>query len=114
MRTNLKNKRQLESILLICVLVATTIVVIVPLTAPKAEAVVHLNSALLEDGDPTYDMDGFANGQVFWDANVDHIISDPTGYTIEAGMTLDIPNLNWHFEGEPAANKVEFQGLGKY
>ncbi len=51
MRANLKNlkdKRQLESILLICVLVATSIVIIVPLTAPKAEAVTHLISAFDE------------------------------------------------------------------
>jgi hypothetical protein len=106
---NLKNKRQLESILLVCVLVAASVMILIPLTAPKAEGVTHLASALLEDGDPTYDMDGMVNGIVVWDALDDHFID--TNYQIEVGMTLDIPNLNYQF-GNPAEYIIEFIGAG--
>jgi hypothetical protein len=107
----LKNKRQFESILLVFVLVATSMIVIIPLTAPKAQAVVHLQSTLIEDGNPTYDMDGMMNGIVLWSDVEDHIISDPTGYEVSLGTTLDIPNLNWQF-GNPSENVVEFQSGG--
>jgi hypothetical protein len=111
---NVKNKKQLESILLVCVLVATTMIVIFPLTAPKAKGITHGTSCFLEDGDPMFDFDGVPgqNGYVLWDANDDHIISDPAGYTIEAGMTLEIPNLNYWL-GDPSENIIEFQGFGK-
>ncbi len=113
---NMKNKRQLESILLVCVLVATSMVVIFPLTAPKAKAVVHLTSCDAEDGDPLYDFDGTPpgskNGYVLWDEFDDHIINSPLGYIIEPWMTLEIPNLNYLL-GDPAENIVEFQGMGK-
>jgi hypothetical protein len=110
---NIGNKRQLKSILMVCVLVATSMMVIFPLTAPKAKAVVHLTSAFQEDGDPTYDHDGIfgKNGYVLWDEFDDHIISDVLGYTIEVGYTLNIPNLNY-FSGNPAENVVQFQGFG--
>ena len=111
---NVKDKKQLESILLICVLVATSIVIIVPLTAPTAEAVTHMYSAFAEDqAGPPYDMDGVAgDGHVLWDVGTDHIISNPAGYIIEVGMTLEIPNLNYRL-GDPAENVVEFVGSGK-
>ena len=82
---NIKNKRQLESILLVCALVATSMIVIFPLTAPTAKAVVHLESTMMEDGNPTYDMDGMANGIVVWTDLDDHIINDPMGYTVNPG-----------------------------
>ena len=106
--------KKLESILLICVFVATTMMVILPLTAPEAQAVIHLATALDEDlFGPPYDMDGVqGNGHVLWSDAEDHIIGDPLGYTIEAGMTLEIPNLNWQFDN-PSENVVEFQGNGK-
>jgi hypothetical protein len=106
-----KDKKQLKSILLVYMLVATSMVVIFPLTAPKAEAVVHLASAMDEDGNPAYDFDGipFPNGYVLWDQNDDHIISDPAGYIIQPGYTLDIPPLN--YDGNPMTNSINI-GLG--
>jgi hypothetical protein len=110
MRVNLekvKEKRQLESILLVCVLVAASAMILIPLTAPKAEGVTHLASTLLEDGDPVYDMDGIVNGIVLWDNFDDHFID--TNYLVEPTMTLDIPNLNYQF-GDPAENVIELGG----
>jgi hypothetical protein len=115
MRINLKklkDKKQLESIILVCVLVAASVMVIIPLTAPKAKAVTHLASAEAEDlaGAP-YDMDGVAgDGHVLWANNEDHIIN--TDYIVESWMTLEIPNLNWRL-GDPAENIIEFQAPGK-
>jgi hypothetical protein len=86
-------------------------IVIFPLTVPKAKAVVHLSSTMDEDGDPTYDMDGIMNGIVVWADDDDHIINDPLGYTVDPGYTLEIPNLNYQ-TGNPAEFVVEFQGLG--
>jgi hypothetical protein len=104
-----KEKGQLKSVLLVCVLVATSIVIIVPLTAPKAEGVNHLASADAEDqAGPPYDMDGIpGNGRVLWEFNDDHII--PTDYTVESWMTLDIPNLNWQL-GYDWENTIQFVG----
>jgi hypothetical protein len=103
----LKEKGQLKSVLLVCVLVATSMIVILPLTAPKAQAVTHLASADAEDqaGAP-YDMDGnIGDGHVLWDVGVDHIIN--TDYTVEAWMTLEIPNLNFR-SGVSDPNVIEF------
>jgi hypothetical protein len=103
----LKEKRQLESIILVCVLVATNMIVIFPLIAPKAEGVTHLASAAAEDaaGAP-YDLDGIpGNGHVLWANDEDHIIN--TDYTVEAGMTLEIPNLNYR-SGVSDPNVIEF------
>jgi hypothetical protein len=90
---NIKNKKQLESILLVCVLVATSMIVIFPLTAPKAKAVVHDINTMLEDNGPN-DMNPML-GIVEWAANDDHIINNPLGYTVNVGYTLNIPNLNY-------------------
>jgi hypothetical protein len=111
--TCLKNKKCIVSVLLVCVLVATNMLVIFPLTAPKAKAVVHDTSTSLEDGNPLYDMDGVPgkNNYVLWDVADDHIISDPMGYTVDLGYTLEIPNLNYQL-GLPAENVIEFQGSG--
>jgi hypothetical protein len=72
-------------------LVATSIMVVFPLTAPKVKAVSHLDSADAEDGVSPYDIDGLKNGIVMWDPNIDHDIAQINGYTIEAHMTLNIP-----------------------
>jgi hypothetical protein len=63
---NMKEKRQLESVLIVCALVATSIVVILPLTAPKVKGFTHDGgSCLAEDGTPN-DADGIINGIVVW------------------------------------------------
>jgi hypothetical protein len=54
-----------------------------------------------------YDMDGIMNNIVVWDALDDHIITDPSGYTVDPGYTLNIPNLNYQ-TGNPAEFVVEF------
>jgi hypothetical protein len=106
----LKGKRKPESILLVFLLVATSMIIVFPLTAPKAEAVLHdLGSAAAEDGNILYDVDGVQDGIVHWASNQDHII--PTNYIVENGFTLDIPALN--FGGDPAtANEVSFLSGG--
>jgi hypothetical protein len=86
-------------------------IVIFPLTAPTAKAVFHLESAMSEDGNPIYDMDGMMNGIVVWADFDDHIINDPMGYTVDPGYTLEIPNLNYQ-TGDPAEFVIEFQGVG--
>jgi hypothetical protein len=68
-------------------------VVILPLSVPEVKGqVIHLASAAAEDltGLP-YDIGPVGDGVVLWDPNEDHVISNMMGYTIEAGMTLDIP-----------------------
>jgi hypothetical protein len=94
-------------------IVATSMMVIFPLTTPNAKAVVHAANAFEEDGDPTYDHDGVPgkNGYVLWADDDDHIISNPMGYTVDPGYTLEIPALNY-FKGDPAENVIEFQGMG--
>lgn len=115
MRAKMKdfgNRRQLESILLICGLVTMGIVILIPMTAPEAKAVTHLMMASMEDGNATYDMDGVANGIVVWNASEDHIINPPLGnsYIVDSGYTLNIPALNYE-TGEPWENTIEFQGV---
>ena len=91
-----KNKKQVRSILLIYLVIAASMVVVFPLTVPEVKAqVVHLATASLEDaaGMP-YDTGPLGDGIVEWDPNVDHIINNPLGYTIESFMTLNIPPLN--------------------
>ncbi len=111
-RAFMKNKKCLVSVLFVCVLVATNMFVIFPLTAPKAKAIVHDISTSAEDGNPMYDMDGMVNQVVIWDEFDDHIISDPAGYTVNPGYTLDIPNLDYS-QGLPAENVIEFQAPGQ-
>lgn len=97
--TLMSDKRRLGSILLVCVLVATSIFVAFPLTVPKvkAQTVQHLNSTFAEDGVSPYDVDGVRDGVVHWDVNMDHWIMD--NYTVNIGDTLDIPAL--YFMGNP-------------
>jgi hypothetical protein len=88
--------------------------VILPLTAPEVKGqVVHLGSAFEEDqtGLP-YDIGPVGDGEVIWDPEEDHIISDPIGYLIEPGMTLNIPPLNY-LTGGPDEHEITFQGMYK-
>lgn len=113
----LRERRQLESILLVFVLVVTGIVVVFPLTAPEVRGqVVHLASASAEDnaGAP-YDIGPVGDGVVIWNPDEDHIISNPAGYTIEEDMTLNIPPMNYFF-GDPAdpnEHEITFLGYGR-
>ncbi len=102
----LKGKRKYESIVLIFLLVTTSMIIVFPLTVPKAEAILHdLGSAAAEDGVSPFDVDGMADGIVHWSSSQDHLIS--TNYTVEEGFTLDIPALN--FMGNPdTANEITF------
>jgi hypothetical protein len=89
-----KDHRQLQSFLLVFLLVTTTMTVVFSLTAPEARGqVVHLGTASAEDatGLP-YDIGPMGDGEVIWDPNEDHIISNMNGYAVEDFMTLDIPN----------------------
>jgi hypothetical protein len=90
---NMKEKRQFESILMVCVLVATAMVVVFPLTAPKVKGqYIHdLGSAQQEDGGPN-DGDGIINNIVVWANDNDHFISN-VNYIVESGYTLDIQGL---------------------
>ncbi|UCE73998.1 MAG: hypothetical protein JSV56_13420, partial [Methanomassiliicoccales archaeon] len=89
----MNKKRQLESILLVFTLVATSVVVFFPLTAPnvKAPPIVHKSNTADEDGVSPYDIDGLKNNIVVWNPNEDHHISD--NYKVNAGYTLDIPAM---------------------
>ncbi|UCE35916.1 MAG: hypothetical protein JSW00_10140 [Thermoplasmata archaeon] len=89
----LKDKRQLESILIVCVLLATSIVVIFPLTAPKVSGqIIHdMGQAMLEDGQPT-DADGQINQIVVWDNSDTHIVQTQN-YLVNPGYTLVIHGL---------------------
>ncbi len=105
MMTKLKSmvgKRQFESILIVCALVATSIVVIFPLTAPKVRGqyIHNQGSAMLEDGGPN-DGDGMVNQIVVWANDDDHYISN-INYVVEPGYTLDIRGL-------PSAYAIYFQ-----
>jgi hypothetical protein len=98
----------LESIILVYVVIATSIVVLVPLTMPTVKAQVShvLGSAQNEDGIFPYDVDGTKDGVVHWDPNKDHWIM--TDYTVEDGYTLDIPALD--FTGNPdTGNEITFK-----
>jgi hypothetical protein len=104
---NVLKKNKAISILMICMLVATSVVIVFPLTQPTAQAQVdHITgSAAAEDGVSPYDMDGTKNFVVEWNPNEDHIIS--TDYTVEEGYTLDIPALD--FSGNPTTgNEITF------
>jgi hypothetical protein len=108
--TNMRDKRQLKSILLVCVLIATSMAVVFPLTAPrvKAQPIEHRASALLEDGFPPFDTDGLFNQIVVWDQNEDHWINED--YVVNAGYTLEIPALN--FVGNPTlGNEITFKTI---
>ncbi|UCE36227.1 MAG: hypothetical protein JSW00_11870 [Thermoplasmata archaeon] len=105
---NITDKRRLESILLVFLIAASSIVIVIPLTAPSVKAYDHLSSAAEEDGNITYDADGVANGIVVWynpgGSGEDHILTDD--YVVEAGYTLDIPPMD--FTGDPDAQSVVY------
>ncbi|UCE36228.1 MAG: hypothetical protein JSW00_11875, partial [Thermoplasmata archaeon] len=103
---NVRGKRRVQSILLVFAIVAGSIVIVVPLNAPRVTAYDHLGSASAEDGDSTYDADGVANNIVVWhnpgSSGEDHILT--SDYLIEPGYTLNIPAL--HFVGDPDSGSV--------
>jgi hypothetical protein len=83
-------------------------VVIFPLTAPEAQAVIHLINAFEEDGNATLDFDGFPgqkNGYVLWELGVNHEITDPLGYSIPPDYTLEIPEMNYD-PMNPMSNRI--------
>ncbi|UCF08261.1 MAG: Ig-like domain-containing protein [Thermoplasmata archaeon] len=92
-----KTKGQIEAVLLIYAIVATSILVILPLNTPNASAYDHLTSTIAEDGDITYDEDNTMNTIVVWidpqGSGEDHFINDH--YTVEANYTLEIPALDY-------------------
>jgi hypothetical protein len=101
--TSTRGKNQLKSVLLVFVIVASSMVVILPLTAPEVKGqVVHLASAFLEDqtGLP-YDIGPVGDNEVIWDPAEDHHID--RNYTVDAGYTLIIPALN--YMGDPATGQ---------
>lgn len=96
------NRRQIESVLLIFVMVATTVVVLFPISTPKAEGLDHLGSTAAEDWiapapQNEYDVNPAA-GIVEWPpltGGEDHML---TSYTVSAGTTLIIPALDYTFD----------------
>lgn len=95
------HKNQFKSIILIYMLIALSLIIVVPLNLPKVTApppITHLASAAAEDGVAPYDMDGQRNYIVVWDQNADHWITD--NYTVEADHTLNIPPLD--YMGDPS------------
>lgn len=88
-------RRQLASFIITWLIVASFVVVFIPLQTPSVRGqVLHLHSADLEDqvGMP-YDTGPRGDGEVIWDVNQDHVIS--LDYTVEKWMTLNIPPLNY-------------------
>jgi hypothetical protein len=107
---SLSGKKQIESILLISLIVASSIVILVSVTPPEVKAVDHtLGSAFAEDGNPAYDTDGIMNGIVVWNPNEDHIIS--ADYVVEGMMTLVIPAMNY-VNNRGAENEIWFNITG--
>jgi hypothetical protein len=110
----IKEKKELKSFLLVFVLVAASMLIIIPMETPQVSAIVHAQSAAFEDwdgiGPPNqWDMDP-TPFVVEWDPNDDHEISHINGYLIEAGYTLNIPALNYQ-TGNPSENMIIFSGL---
>jgi hypothetical protein len=102
----LKCRGKLESILVVCVIVFSSLSIVIPMTAPNAKAYTHLGSTAAEDGDPTYDADGIVNKIVVWHdpagSGEDHILGD--SYRVDLGYTLNIPALD--YMGDPDADSV--------
>ncbi len=96
------NRRQIESVLLIFVMVAMSVVVLFPISTPKAEGLDHLGSTTAEDWDGApgphpYDVNP-AVGIVEWPpltGGEDHML---TSYTVTQGTTLIIPALDYIFD----------------
>lgn len=94
MRINLfGNKKRTQSCLLVFVIVAASIAIMLPLTAPRAQAVTHMASTSEEDeaGWP-WDDTGTGDEVVQWVTTEIHLMNGP--YTVESGWTLIIPALN--------------------
>jgi hypothetical protein len=106
----MKSNLQLKSILLVFIMVATSMLVIFPLSIPEVSAVTHLDSADAEDGVSPYDTDGMKNGIVMWDPNANHDMTAQNGYTIEAHMTVNIPtDVSVYFSGF-SARQIDVYG----
>ncbi|UCE73997.1 MAG: fibronectin type III domain-containing protein [Methanomassiliicoccales archaeon] len=107
----MKAQKKLESILLVCVLIAGSIVIILPMSAPKAKAqpIVHRPNTMQEDGQWPWDVDGNPNpdGIVVWDPNEDHHIVED--YTVSGGTTLVIPALNSNLFDPDSGNEITFK-----
>lgn len=104
MRLNLdyKNRRKIESALLVFAIVAGTFLVFVPISSPRAKALTHLADTAAEDwtggpGSHPYDVNP-APFIVEWPhipgSGVDHTINHPMGYTVLGGYTLIIPAMD--------------------
>lgn len=100
-----KRKNQLKSILLIYMLIASSMIIVLPLSVPTVKAVIHLNSTAAEDGVYPYDADGLRNQIVVWNRDENHTISGI--YTVDPGFTLDIPALIGDVQ---LGNKISLQG----
>jgi hypothetical protein len=103
----LYSKRKLPSFILAFVLVATSVMIIIPLTAPKVRGqIIHLDSTADEDGVSPYDIDGLVNGIVVWDPTEDHHIF--VDYTVDASYTLEIPAMD--YTGNPdTSSEITFK-----
>jgi hypothetical protein len=98
------HKNQFRSILIIYILIASSLIIVVPLSIPKVAAppiINHLASTADEDGVLPYDMDGQKNLIVVWDQTVDHWITN--NYTVNVDYTLNIPPLN--YMGDPGSGE---------
>ncbi|UCF08697.1 MAG: right-handed parallel beta-helix repeat-containing protein, partial [Thermoplasmata archaeon] len=91
-------RKGLGSITFVFLLVASSMVVVFPLTAPKVKGqpIEHLASTADEDGVFPYDIDGIENQIVVWNPAEDHHIT--ADYTVDALYTLHIPGLNYMFD----------------
>jgi hypothetical protein len=96
------NGKRIASFLLVSALVASSMILLINLTAPEVEGqIYHLQMASMEDNDPAYDIDPTV-GVVRWDAvEPIHVINDMLGsYMVDPGYTLEIPGgITVQFEG---------------
>ncbi|UCE37591.1 MAG: hypothetical protein JSW00_19420 [Thermoplasmata archaeon] len=91
---NVKDKNRLASVLVVWMIVASSIVLLLPLSTPKAKAQPYIHDmgqAMLEDGGPT-DADGMVNQIVVWDNSDSHIVQTHN-YLVNPGYTLVIQGL---------------------
>jgi len=108
----IKNKRPLASVIVVWLIVTTSMIVVFPLSAPKARGQVIHNlpgGAMEEDmtGAP-YDMGPIGDGEVIWDATQDHVIT--VDYDVQPGFTLNIPALNFTPpSGWPGQLRITFE-----
>ncbi len=104
---SLKERRKVESMLLVSALVAMSVVIFIPMSAPPAKAqVIHdLISSSLEDNNPMYDVNPMV-GVVGWAGGIDHIVTVPV-YTVDAGFSLWIDPL--HYLGNPPTDPLQYE-----